>query len=168
MSSNPNSTLSPNEDRHLDELLRSLPREDTSPGFTAGVMARVRDLERPRAFFHLTLERAVLAAALVFMTLAGGLLVRQKIADVKRHASIARIEAMETERAALEAELLALQRDARDAQGVIYLGSTPEVDMVLDMGRLARRRAASNVRDPNVRPAVAVPGGELPRNANYR
>jgi hypothetical protein len=153
-----------NDERHL-EILRSLPREDASPAFTAGVLARVRQDEGRRAFCGLTLERAVLAAALVFMALAVGLLLHQRLDDAERRETLARIEALEAERAALEAELLSLQRDTREAQGLIYLSSTPDVDMVLDMGRLARRRSAGDIRPavavPNPRPAGEIPGGNL-------
>jgi len=152
------------DDERLGELLRSLSRESASRGFTAGVLARLRqDEQRRRRFFGLPLERAVLAAALVFLALAGGLLMRQKMADAARHEALARIETLEAQRDALEAELLALQRDARDAQGVIYLGSTPDYDMVLDMSRLARRRAENTIR-----PAMAAPQHNQPQNVYFR
>lgn len=142
------------QEHDLNELLRSLPREQASPGFTARVLAKTREAETARrGFWGLPLERSVMAAAALFFVLAGAVFVQQHVQEQQRQArtaaAVARIEALELERTQLEQELLELQREAREAQGVIYLGSTPEMDMVLDMGRLARR-------SDNIRPAAAT------------
>ncbi len=129
-----------NDNQKLSELLRSLPREEASPYFTAGVMRRLRDAEGRRRFQPI--ERFVVAAAALALVAAAGLglnelrLERERAQE--RQAALTRLDALEAERAALEAELAALRRTARAAQPM-HLTSTRGYDVVLDMTRLARR-----------------------------
>jgi len=141
------------DDERLDQLLRGLPRHDASPRFTAAVLRRLReDAPRPR-------RRLALTAATV-VTLAVGLVfgAHEHTRAAERQRELARLEALETEKRALETEIRELRRLARDARPVVYLDSTPAVDLVVDLGRLAERRQG---RDENVRPAAyAVPAGQ--------
>jgi hypothetical protein len=128
-------------DERISEALRSLPREEASPYFTAAVMRRLGEAEKQRRF--LPLERLVMVAAAIALFAAIGLGLNELRLDherqQERQASLARLEALETERTALEAELQALHRLAHDARPTVYLSSTPDYDVVLDMTRLARR-----------------------------
>jgi len=138
-----------NDDAKLSELLGSLPREKASPYFTVGVLRRLRDAQGRRRLQPI--ERFVAAAAAVVLLAAAGLglnswrLERERVQD--RQAALARLEVLESERAALEEELAALARTARVAEP-IHLTSTPGYDVVLDMTRLARRAQERSVAIP--------------------
>lgn len=144
----------------LNQLLRELPRQEASPAFTAAVLRRLADdAPSPRSQSRPVRRLALAAAAAV--ALAAGLVagVHEWTRAAERRQELARLETLETEKRAIEAEIRELRRLARDARPVVYLDSTPTVDLVVDLERLAERRRRE--RDENVRPAAyAVPAGQ--------
>lgn len=150
------------DDERLTRLLRELPRDDASPHFTAVVLRRL-DHHGPRpAFRGPTFRRLALAAgaAAVFAVALFG--VHEATRGAERRRELARLEALEAEKRALEDEIRELSRLARDARPVIYLDSTPAVDLVVDLGRLAARR-----REQQFRPA-SYTTAERPQGEPHR
>lgn len=154
-----------NDDAKLSELLGSLPREKASPYFTAGVLRRLRE-DRGRRRLQ-PIERLVAVAAAVALVAAAGLglnswrLERERARE--RQAAVARLEVLEAERAQIQKELAALQREARAAEPV-HLTSTPGYDVVLDMASLARRAQARPASGPPSSASyVPASQGENPR-----
>ena len=138
------------DEERISRLLASLPRETASPQFTAGVLERLADAPRRRRQ-----QRWIAAACAAVVLLAGTFGLRwwseERARERQRQEALVRLEALEAEKRALEDEISRLRRMARDARPVVYLGSTPNLDMVLDLGRLARRRsqAAGGIRPAN-------------------
>lgn len=136
----------------VSRLLRELPRYEASARFTAGVVRRLG--ERPRR--RVGAIRMVFAAAAV-VTIAAGLFGAHELAEERgrekeRRQALHRLEALEARKLELEHEIRSLRRLARDAQPVVYLGSTPSVDVVVDVGRLAPARYASSSTEGEYRP----------------
>lgn len=129
------------DDPQLSRLLSELPRDEASPYFTAGVLSRIRQRRPvPRA----GLWRLALATTFAAALLVSGLGLRE-FRDQHRHwkerqEAIARLESLEARKQRLEDEIRTLQRLARDAQPVVYLGSTSNLDVVVDLRRLADRQ----------------------------
>ena len=151
------------DEERITRLLGSLPREQASPHFTAAVLRRIEAGAAPPR----PLRRWAVAACAAVLLAAAGFGVHQwseeRLRDRQRQEALARLEVLEAEKRALEAEIARLQRQARDAQPVVYLGSTPNLDMVLDFSRLARRRAQT----PGGQ--VRAPGGQVrPANLDRR
>ncbi len=115
-------------DERLSAALRSLPREEASRGFKAGVLRRL-DRRRPSASYRSLAAAAVLA--LVF-----GLGWREWRHQQAQHQTIARLDALLAEKQALEAELRHLRELTARARPVVYLGGNESVDFVLDLARL--------------------------------
>jgi hypothetical protein len=147
------------DEQRLNQLLRELPRHQASPRFTAAVLRRLAD-DAPRSRPLRRLTPAAAAAALVAAGLVFG--VHEWTRGAERQRELARLEALESEKRALEAEILELRRLARDARPVVYLGSTATVDLVVDLERLAERRSRwRESGNENPRPAAyAVPAGQ--------
>jgi len=135
-------TIRPTHDT-LREALRSLPRARAADGFTERVLTHAeaaRQAHRPR----LAATRWAVAAAVGGFALAGALAVPTFRAErTQNRERQARIQAIEAERRQLAAELEEIRRLAETAQGaspVLYLGGDEDVDLVLDLGRLAGSR----------------------------
>lgn len=134
-------------DDRVVRLLRGLPREEASPSFTAAVLRRLEARPaRPGP-----VRRLALAASAAVVLAAGVFGVdryfEKRTEERQRREALARLETLESEKQALEREIRSLRRIARDARPVVYLGSTPELDVVVDLNRLASRgETASPVR----------------------
>lgn len=133
------------EEDTVSRLVRELPRHKASAHFTAGVLRRLREEPRRRRG---PVPRLALAAAAV-AAVAAGLLGAHQLAEERgreraRQEALHRLEALEVRTVELKNEIRSLERLARDAQPVVYLGSTPSVDVVVDLGRMAPARFASN------------------------
>ena len=130
----------------LGESLRALPRPRAGDGFTARVLDRLGEAA-PAGTARRVPEALRLAAAALLVgvallgVLAGGRVLLPGAGSAPAPAE-ARRAALEAERARLEAELAELRRLTteleRDSAPVLYLGGDEEVDLVLDLGRLAR------------------------------
>lgn len=155
-------------DGRLGEALRSLPGHRPPDGFTDRVMDRLAEAEgaprRPRAV-RPTFYRAA-AAALVGAAILAGFGADRLLTEadptpesLPRQASR---EGLEDERARLEAELAELRRMAAELNAesvpVLYLGGDEDVDLVLDLGRLAREAQG----DPRYRFTTYEPEADRP------
>lgn len=142
----------PNHDA-IREALRSLPRTRADDDFTERVLERIEGrggLRRPRvpvavrwATAATLAAAAVLAGSISWSGAAGG-----RAAERERRT---RIEALEAERLRLAAELEEIRRLAsslREPAPVLYLGGDDEVDLVIDLDRLAQERPAGTGATP--------------------
>jgi hypothetical protein len=130
------------EGERISRLLRELPRHGAPAYFTAGVLRRLSDEPRRRTFRRLAAAAAAVAVAVgVF---GAHELARERGRERERREALHRLEALEARKAELENEIRSLRRLARDAQPVVYLGSTPSVDVVVDLGRLAPVRLTAH------------------------
>lgn len=129
------------DDPRISRLLGELPRHDASPYFTAGVLRRIRQRQPARGMGPRRLAIASSAVALLLISVLGLQEFRQHQRQQKeRQEAIARLESLEVRKQVLEDEIRTLQRLARDAQPVVYLGSTSNLDVVVDLRRLASQR----------------------------
>ncbi len=117
----------------LSELLRTLPRETASSGFTSQVMrrTRVRRVEAPR-------WRLVMATALV------AILAMVSVAGVRLVAQRERTARIRAEQIDLRRELEQLKAISKDAEPVVYVGSSGAYDVVLDVSK-QKRITSTNV-----------------------
>jgi len=122
-------------DDSLREALRALPRERASAGFTAGVLRRLEPQATRRGPLWLAL------AALLAVTLIGGVLAHREIESRRAVASAERLLALQAEHRQLSQELAELAVLARQARPVLHLGGDEQVDLVLDLGRLQELRS---------------------------
>lgn len=122
-------------DDDLGRLLKKLPRHEASPEFTERLLERL-DEPAPR----IVPPRWWLAPALGVVVLGSWLAWTVVYERHERRESAARVEALRTEYQELERELEALRDLATDAEPVLELGGTEEVEFVLDLRRLARER----------------------------
>jgi hypothetical protein len=123
-------------DDQLTGALKSLPRERAGPGFTAGVLHR---LEEPRRPVHGGPARwPVLAATAAVLLLSVALGAREWWHFHQRQGATVRLQALEQERLALAAELAELRRQITEAEPVVYLGGSNDLDLVLDLERAKR------------------------------
>lgn len=131
----------------LGEALRSLPRAAPREGFTERLLERA-DAPGPGRLPGPAIARWVAAATLATIALAGALsLPRSPLRPGSEHDRRERMEALEAERLRLSAELEEIRRLAttvHDPAPVLYLGGDEEVDVVLDLGRLAREHPSES------------------------
>jgi hypothetical protein len=114
------------KEEELRSLLRSLPRERASDGFTDEVLSRL-DLARP--FYRQ--PRYALAAGLVLV--AAGWFGAGRWQEVRQaEQTRQRIQALRTELEQLQSSVTLL----RDLAPVLYLGGDEDVDLVIDMRHL--------------------------------
>jgi hypothetical protein len=123
----------------LREALRGLPRERAGEAFTERVLARLDEPVRRRP----GLAHPFALAAVVAAALAGGWLWREQALDRQR---LERISELKRQQRMLAAELESIRRDAAaTAVPVVYLGGDDSTDVVVDIARLAERRAGTGV-----------------------
>ncbi len=143
-------------DTELHNVLKSLPRERASVGFTGRVLRR---LERPT---RRSMPRwaPVAAAAILLLTLGFGW------REWRHRQTAADLAALLAEKQALQAELEDLRRLTADARPVVYLGSDDRVDLVLDLARFSRHGGFGS-KTPTVGTSLAESRPE-PRPADLR
>ena len=124
-------------DDKLRSALKSLPRERAGAGFTAGVLGRLEERQRPAAAFRGAGRWPLLAAAAVLL-LAVTLGAREWWHFHQQQQATARLAGMEQERQVLVAELAELRRQVAGAQPVVYLGGSNELDLVVDLAQARR------------------------------
>jgi hypothetical protein len=120
------------EDPILRELAE-LPRESASAGFTAGLVARARAVDRtaPR------LPRAALAAAAV-LVLVSGIAAWRLEQERRRDDWLDQVQTLQLESERLQRELDDLR--AAEAPPILYLGGDDQVDLFLDLAEGTRSR----------------------------
>lgn len=147
----------PLDDRVLDALLDRLPTAKAPEDFAEQVFGRLaRRRARGRAFRGVG---AVAAAAVLLTASLWSFGARRDDRATQREVAALRAEIL-----ALRQELGRLEVSAEAARPVLYLGSTDEVDVVLDLRRLARADRAPGAAspfDPRARPAVWRRGDPL-------
>lgn len=147
----------------VGELLRRLPRTQASPGFRETVLARAGDRREPsesarvgrglggepgsrRWLSGRNLVPLGIAAAIVLSVVLGTVLgVAWRRPDASPEAVRAQtpapdLEELRREYRALEDELAELRRLVADAQPVVGLSGSDQVDVVIDLRELARER----------------------------
>ena len=136
----------PPRDSRLEEALSRLPRERSSPEFTARVLAALdRPTVRPRP------ARAAWAAVVSVVLIAGlGLgygLQRQYAAE---RAYRQQVEELQHRYQQLLEEVTTVRQEVARPETRIYLGGDERLDLVLDLGQIeptaALRRESSQVR----------------------
>ncbi len=131
-------------DEQLDALLDGLPREDVPTTFATAVTRRI-DARRRRSARRRTLVAAAVVAALGSSTW----LTHDHRA---RRMSATQEAAIRLELRQLGAELERLEEQRARARPVVLLGTTEEVDIIVDVYRLATHRARARngtVSGPN-------------------
>jgi hypothetical protein len=134
-------------DDDLSKLLTKVPRQMSSSTFTDRVLERVQAVGgKPRG----RRLRVVAAAGAVLMGLWLGASALGERVERRRNAE--RIDSMRTEYRALQLELEELRWLASEAEPVLELGSTEQVDIVIDLRELSeaqgRARAQPTVHTP--------------------
>ena len=123
------------EDESLDlgELLRELPREPASAGFTARVVARLpRSEERP-----FPRQRFAVAMAALVVALGSAGVLRQQGLEREALRQARQAEARRTLREIRsEHERLTRQLHEMSQTGVVYVGGNEDVDLVVDLSRV--------------------------------
>lgn len=127
------------EDESVRQLIAGLPRESARPGFTAAVLRRLAEPERPARARSWQLAWA--GAALTGVLLAAGSWGFSTWRE-QREAEEARrlVEQIKAEHAQLAAEVRALREER---QPVVYVGGDEDVDLVVDLRRVAPRRGGA-------------------------
>jgi hypothetical protein len=117
------------KDEELRSLLRSLPRERASNGFTDEVLGRLDVANRP--FYRQ--PRCALAAGLVLILVVAGWFGTGRWQDARQaEQTRQRIQALRTELEQLQKGVTLL----RDLAPVLYLGGDEDVDLVIDLRHL--------------------------------
>ena len=125
-------------DGDVGNLLKKLPRHEVSPEFTERVMERLDEpaLVRRGGVF-------VGACALLLAVWLGAVVFEERN---ERRETAERLEMMRDEYRALEVELEELRSLASEAQRVLDLGGTEQVDFVFDLRRLAEERGKARAQ----------------------
>jgi hypothetical protein len=132
-------------DEDIGKLLRSLPRQQTSTGFTEKLMEKLPDRPSPPAIWR----RPAFAMAGLLVAISFGLGYWREMQE--RAESAKRIEALRNEYRAVEKELEELRAMAAESQPVLHLSGNDELDFVVDLRELAREAEQSEARPVNYR-----------------
>ncbi len=125
-------------DDDVGNLLKKLPRHEVSPEFTERVMER---LDEP-ALVRRGWVFAGACAQLIGVWLGAVVLEERN----ERRETAERLEMMRDEYRALEVELKELRSLASEAQPVLDLGGTEQVDFVFDLRGLAQERGKARAQ----------------------
>lgn len=112
-------------DEQLNELLKRLPRRDSSSGFTGRLLARLDETRNRPVLF----PWAAAAALISMVTVAG--LTGHYFIDKEQQRQ--KIEAFRAEQQEIVLELQELKRLAEESNPVIYLGGNEDVEYVIDL-----------------------------------
>jgi hypothetical protein len=120
----------------LSELLRSLPRQSASVGFTTRVMARARDrrIRAPQWRFAMA---TMFVVAIAIISVAG-------VKITERNERL-RLDQLRQEQADLRRELEQLKEISREAEPVVYIGTSGSYDVVVDVPRQNSKVSSTNV-----------------------
>jgi hypothetical protein len=138
--------MMPMDDRELNELLRGLPRESASAGFSARVVARLDAADRRVRAWRRAVPALALASACV-LAAAGATLWSFERRETIQEQQVARqrLELLEDEYRDIEEELLELQNLVAAAQPVVGVEGPGERGYVFDLGEMARARASGGI-----------------------
>ena len=131
--------------------LREIPRETASDGFTSSVLARIDEPESPGAsFLPLKLLASAAVTLILFAIISMAVdrrLERRKAAEIAFQA-----EQLRREHLRLLTDVAELRVRAVEAAPILYLGSSEELDLVLDL-RPALAASAGSEPTPQIVPA---------------
>ena len=134
------------DDRHLQELLRRLPREEASPDFRARLLQRLDGADRRARARRRAAPMLAFAAALILAVAAAATWTWQRrIGEQEDRIARARLEGLELEYRDIEEELNEIQRLVAGAQPVVGVEGPGERGYVVDLGELAQARANGSV-----------------------
>jgi hypothetical protein len=121
------------DDERLGALLRELPEERATSGFTARVLARLDDAKTAAATRPLWLRPAVVLAAAALLALAAIPLgiYSGRPSETDRARAMRLLRELQAEHRRLEHELQALP-----PAPVLYLGGDESVELVVDVSRV--------------------------------
>lgn len=126
----------PSLEDSITDTLKTLPRMKARHDFTAEVLQRLEDT--PTSAGWRSPQRWIPALAAAMVMLAVTWTVHQAERETQRQAALTRIEALRSEREALEVELDSLRRLASQNRPVLYLGADQGVDLVYDLSHLKK------------------------------
>lgn len=136
-------------DQHLKRLIRDLPPVNASPDFTRRVMERLERNPSSASRHRLRIAwAATAAAALIGLAVLGGF----RLAEERRIAlATAQLASLKAEREQLARELASIAQTPEElaAPAPVYLGSNPDMDVVLD---LSPRRVVHGTQPAAFRP----------------
>jgi len=133
------------KDKDIERLLRSLPRQKASPEFTTRLLRKVRERkETPSRETRWLAPRPLLAGVTALLLLGAATTGLQRWYELlERSQAARRVEALRSEYEALEKELEELRSLAATSQPVVELGSTENMDILLDLRTLSRLTPAT-------------------------
>lgn len=142
-----------NDDR-LKSLLKSLPRQEASPGFTRRVLERLdgggaRGAAGVAGWSSLRWAMAGAFAVVAAFVAGWAIFVAQPTVAPNGNAETRRAD-LRAEHEELMRELESLRREASTTSPMVYLGGTDQLDVVIDLGRKSRssRQGVNNGARP--------------------
>ncbi len=139
------------KDEDIGNLLRKLPRQQASTGFTDRLMKRMPTAP-PTAHPRTRLTRSGLAvAAAVVLTLAASSARNYWQGARERAEAAQRVEALRSEYESLHKELEELKALAAESQPILTLGGTGEMDFLMDLRALSREAEGARAHPVNYR-----------------
>lgn len=144
----------------IGETLRALPRERAREGFTRRVLDRLpEEPHRRRPVGRLVLAAAALGVLLIGLPAAVWRWEKaQRSAEVRQE-----LEALRAEKSDLDEEMEIIRRFPAEGRPMLYLGGDEDVDLVLDLGRMARRDQRPEGVPVGFQPAGPSPAGHSGR-----
>ncbi|MFQ5789496.1 MAG: hypothetical protein ACE5JI_03380 [Acidobacteriota bacterium] len=140
------------KDEHIGKLLRKLPRQKASPGFTENLMRRLPDLPPPTPLGRRPALVAVGTVVLIVSLWGVSTSVQHRRELRERLQTAERLEQLRMEYRALEKELEDVRALAAASRPILELGGTEDLDFVLDLRELARQAEKSGARPVAYRP----------------
>ena len=135
------------KDEDIGVLLRKLPKQKASSGFTSRVVDQLP--EKPPSAYNW--KRPVFALAAAVIILAGSSAWEYWREAQQRAEAARRVEALRNEYESLHEELGALRAIAAESQPVLSLSSADQVDFLMDLRALSRDAESSRARPANYR-----------------
>ena len=136
------------KDKDIGNLLRRLPRQKASAGFTGRLMERLPHMLPSAPYWRRT---ALGVAAAVVLTVAASSAWNYWRGERERAEVAQRVEAMRNEYESLQKELEELRSLAAESQPVLSVGGSGEVDFLMDLRALSREAEKSRVRPVSYR-----------------
>ena len=138
-------------------LLKSLPREKASAGFTERVMSRLDEKDQKRLFWGA--PRLALAAGSLMMVIAVWIGMSQWQSQQDAQVD-SRIQTLKSEIQQAQKDILLLKEIAP----ILYLGGDKEVDFVLDLRHLVQEEGSGGLQPASFDPSDrGMKKGEIPR-----
>jgi hypothetical protein len=119
------------EDQPIGQLLRELPAETARPGFTARVLTRLDQAEKPERAPALRPRLAWAAALVAALGISAGMIgIRDRPAAPDRTEARRILEELKVEHNRLEQDFQELR------EPVYYLGGNEEIDLVMNLSNV--------------------------------